>query len=67
MRWYPVLTFLQVTADLTLAEGAPSHHGHDFRAAAVAAWAALAAPPGWTAARSQDLTRLLDNPGAGLS
>src|SRR5690606_26178213 len=59
MRWYPVVTFLQVTADLALAYGAPDGHGHQFHTAAVAAWAAIHAPPGWTAADSARLTAVL--------
>jgi uncharacterized membrane protein len=60
MRWYPFLTFLQVTADLALAERAPRRHGHDFDRAAVEAWAAVAPPAGWTAQRSAMLSRVLD-------
>jgi uncharacterized membrane protein len=59
MRWYPVVTFLQVTADLALAYGAPPGHGHQFHASAVAAWAQVDAPPGWTPQRTQQLTTLL--------
>ena len=59
MRWYPVVTFLQVTADLALAYGAPPGHGHRFHAAAVAAWAAIDAPPGWSPADTTRLTTLL--------
>jgi uncharacterized membrane protein len=58
MRWYPVVTFLQVTADLALAYGAPPGHGHRFHTAAVA-WAAIDAPPGWTAWDTGRLTALL--------
>jgi uncharacterized membrane protein len=60
MRWYPFLTFLQVTADLALAEAAPIKHGHDFRRAAASAWAAIAAPAGWSDARTDALTAVLD-------
>ena len=59
MRWFPVVTFLQVTADLALAYGAPPGHGHRFHPAAVAAWAAIDAPPGWTASDTGRLTALL--------
>lgn len=48
MRWFPVVTFVQVTADLALAYGAPPGHGHQFHESAVAAWAAVTDPPGWT-------------------
>jgi uncharacterized membrane protein len=64
MRWYPVLTFLQVTADLVLAQRTRTSHGHYFHGATVAAWAAILTPPGWTAARTAELTELLDAPGS---
>jgi uncharacterized membrane protein len=60
MRWYPILTFLQVTADLALAQRTRTTHGHYFHGATVAAWAAVLMPPGWTEARTTDLTYLLD-------
>jgi uncharacterized membrane protein len=60
VRWYPVVTFLQVTADLALAYGAPPGHGHQFHTAAVAAWAAIDAPAGWTDADTERLTLLLN-------
>jgi len=59
MRWYPVLTFLQVTADLVLAQRTRTTHGHYFHGAAVAAWAAILAPPGWTRHRTNELNHLL--------
>jgi uncharacterized membrane protein len=60
MRWYPVVTFLQVTADLALAYGAPPGHGHQFHTSAVAAWAAIDAPAGWTDGDTERLTTLLN-------
>jgi uncharacterized membrane protein len=59
MRWYPVVTWLQVTADLALAYGAAPGHGHRFHSAAVAAWAAIDAPAGWTARDTARLATLL--------
>jgi uncharacterized membrane protein len=59
MRWYPFLTFCQVTADLALAEGAPQGHGHRYHRVTVAGWAAVAGPAGWTAEDSARLTALL--------
>jgi uncharacterized membrane protein len=61
MRWYPVLTFLQVTADLVLAQRTRTHHGHYFHGTTVAAWVAILAPPAWTAARTVELNRLLES------
>ena len=59
MRWFPFVTFLQVSADLSLAERAPPAHGHFFQRSGVAAWAAIVPPAGWSEARTAELTRLL--------
>lgn len=54
MSWYPVVTFWQVTIDMTNALSVPDGHGHNYRAEAFDGWAAIAAPAGWTDA---DTTR----------
>jgi uncharacterized membrane protein len=59
MRWYPLVTFLQVTADLALAYTSPPGHGHRYDHVTVAAWASLAGPAGWSPARTVALARLL--------
>jgi uncharacterized membrane protein len=59
IRWYPFVTFLQVTADLQSAYDAPAAHGHRYGRSIVAAWAAIAPPPGWTAERTRQLTELI--------
>lgn len=55
MRWYPVVTFWQTSADMAVAMTVPSGHGHDFVGQHVAGWASVLQPPGWTSA---DLRRL---------
>jgi len=60
MRWYPLVTFFQVTADLWSANHTPTGHGHYFGAETVAAWAAIAPPDGWTAADTARLSGLVD-------
>jgi uncharacterized membrane protein len=56
MRWYPFVTFWQVTGDLAYAAYARPGHGHNYRAETVAAWATMIAPPGWSDA---DTARLI--------
>jgi uncharacterized membrane protein len=63
VRWYPVVTFARVTADLAVANRQPSGHGHNYRADAAAAWAAIAPPAGWTRQRTQQLATVLDHGG----
>ncbi len=46
LRWWPVVTFWQVTGDLLFAKDVPAGHGHRYRAEDLsAAWRALAPPP----------------------
>lgn len=48
MRWYPIVTFLQVFADLTNAQSVPHGHGHNYGEFVLDGWAAVAPPQGWT-------------------
>lgn len=58
MRWYPLVTFWQVTADLIVSTSVPPGHGHDYGPEIPTAWAALLDPPGWTSAGTATLTAL---------
>ncbi len=49
MRWYPIVTFWQVSADMTNATGVPGGHGHNYGESVLDGWAAVAPPDGWTA------------------
>ncbi len=55
MRWFPLVTFWQVTADLPFATGGPSGHGHKYTGEYVAAWQTVLQPAGWTDAQSAAL------------
>ena len=57
MSWFPIVTFWQVTADLTYSFGAPAGHGHRYGANVVDGWVAIAAPDTWT---DDDTQRLRD-------
>lgn len=50
MRWYPFVTFWQVTADLGNAAGVPDGHGHNYGTVILDGWVAVTQPAGWTAA-----------------
>ncbi len=50
MRWIPVVTFWQVTADLALGFSTPPGHGHNFSGEHVDGWNAILQPEGWTPA-----------------
>ncbi|MGW5921080.1 alpha/beta hydrolase [Nocardia fluminea] len=46
MRWAPFVTFWQVTADLTNAQGVADGHGHRYGSLVLDGWLAVGAPPG---------------------
>jgi uncharacterized membrane protein len=48
MRWYPIITFWQVAADMTNAGSVPGGHGHNYGNFVLDGWAAVAPPDGWT-------------------
>ena len=56
MNWIPVVTFLQVSADMAVAIDVPDGHGHRYVRDVVNAWAAILQPPGWTPEKT-DLLR----------
>jgi uncharacterized membrane protein len=59
MQWNPVVTFWQVSADLTNAEGVPGGHGHNYSNDILDGWAAVAPPDGWTAADTERIRTAL--------
>jgi uncharacterized membrane protein len=59
VRWFPVVTWMQVSADMAFSNEVPAGHGHNFGAAPVAAWARIAPPPNWTEERTAALTELI--------
>lgn len=58
-RWIPVVTFLQVTADMAVALDVPEGHGHRYVADVANGWAAVLSPPGWTPDKTDRLRPLL--------
>ena len=48
MRWYPIVTFWQVSADLGNAAGVPDGHGHNYGTVILDGWIAVTQPAGWT-------------------
>ncbi|HEX7321617.1 MAG TPA: alpha/beta-hydrolase family protein [Mycobacterium sp.] len=59
MRWYPVVTFWQVTADLTNGEQMPSGHGHVYADTVLDGWVAVLPPQGWTAGDTERIRAAL--------
>lgn len=59
MRWYPIVTFWQVAADLAIATDVPDGHGHNYGISSINGWAAVAAPEGWTAQDTERIRKAL--------
>lgn len=59
MRWYPVITFCQVTLDLVMQWEVPDGHGHRYVAAPARGWAEVLPPPGWTPADTERLVKIV--------
>jgi uncharacterized membrane protein len=59
MRYYPILTFLQVTVDQFTGVDVPQGQGHNYGTAMPAAFAQVTQPPGWTDADTVRLEKLI--------
>jgi uncharacterized membrane protein len=57
MRWFPLVTFWQVTCDMIIALDPPRGHGHRYGAEVATAWAAILDPPWWTDANTASVAR----------
>ncbi|MBL1078924.1 alpha/beta hydrolase [Nocardia sp. 2] len=61
MRWWPIVTFWQVSADLANAQGVPSGHGHRYGTLVLDGWVAVAQPEGWTNELADRIRQALDD------
>lgn len=60
LRWYPIVTFLQVTFDLPMATSIPLGYGHNYAPSHyIDAWLAVTAPEDWDDQKTQSLKALL--------
>lgn len=55
MIWIPLVSFLQVSADLAAAFSTQPAHGHNFSGEHAAAWVTIIRPEGWTRELTQRL------------
>jgi uncharacterized membrane protein len=62
MEWIPIVTFLQVSADMAVAVDVPDGHGHRYVKDVVNAWAAVLQPPGWTPEKTERLRETVRAP-----
>ncbi len=61
MRWFPIVTFWQVAADLTNAAGVPDGHGHNYGTLVLDGWVSIAAPEGWTAEDTEKVRAVMED------
>ena len=59
MRWFPFVTFWQLSADLAHADDVPPGHGHDYGTLVLDGWLAVASPDDWDGADIEQLRRHL--------
>ncbi|AQT78943.1 hypothetical protein B1R94_06185 [Mycolicibacterium litorale] len=62
MNWIPIVTFLQVSADMAVAIDVPDGHGHRYVRDVVNGWAAVLQPPGWTPDKTERLRGIVQAP-----
>lgn len=61
MKWYPFVTFAQVTINQFFAVDMPPGHGHNYTDSIVSAWAKLDAPEGWSNQKTTQLQTIINN------
>lgn len=59
-RWYPFVTFVQVTVDQFFGTAVPNGHGHNYPNAIVGAWQAVLTAPDVSAAKEAELQARID-------
>ncbi|WP_430330984.1 alpha/beta hydrolase [Rhodococcus sp. ACT016] len=60
MKWFPFVTFWQVSADLANAAGVPDGHGHNYGTTILDGWVAVTQPDGWTPADTEHARAVLE-------
>ena len=64
MRWYPIITFWQVSADMTNASSVPAGHGHNYGDSVLDGWVAVIPPEGWTSADTERVRAAVHDAGS---
>ena len=61
MRWFPVVSWLQVTVDQFVGVNVPNGHGHNYGPSIPAVWDTVIHNPDWTQSETDKLTELIHN------
>ncbi|MGD9400029.1 MAG: alpha/beta-hydrolase family protein [Methyloceanibacter sp.] len=68
LRWFPIITALQVGVDMMFAAAVPPGHGHNYAVEDyIEAWSEVTAPPNWDSADSKRLADKIEAKAAILS
>ncbi|MFE3026721.1 alpha/beta hydrolase [Nocardia tengchongensis] len=60
IRWWPIVTFWQISADMANAQGVPSGHGHRYGDLVLDGWIAVAQPADWNPDLDAAVRKALD-------
>jgi len=60
-RWFPIVTFLQITVDQAVAASAPIGHGHYYIDTPVYAWGAVLEPNNWSIEKADKLQDFMNS------
>ena len=60
MRWYPFVTFLQVTVDQFFGVNVPNGHGHNYPNTIVSAWGSVIPPTNWNTQQANQLQNIIN-------
>lgn len=59
MRWIPLITFWQTSADMAVSQDVPSGHGHTYVGDHVDGWVQVLQPPDWTPEMTKSLRDII--------
>ncbi|MBO0898682.1 alpha/beta hydrolase [Cellulomonas sp. zg-ZUI222] len=59
MRWFPVVTFWQLTFDLLNAKSVPDGYGHNYDGLVLDGWVGVVPPDGWTVTDTERVRAVL--------
>lgn len=59
MRWIPIVTFWQTSADMAVSQDVPTGHGHTYVGDHVDGWVQVLRPPDWTPQQTERLRDII--------
>ncbi|GAB2546643.1 alpha/beta hydrolase [Nocardia heshunensis] len=60
IRWWPIVTFWQISADMAHAQSVPAGHGHKYGTTVLDGWVAVAQPQDWNPELQEHIRKALD-------